>query len=343
MPPKLDINKSGWESAEFPAICESCLGPNPYVRMTKREYGKECKICTRPFTVFSWHPGKESRYKKTEICLTCSRIKNCCQNCLLDLQFGLPIQVRDAALKLVNQGPQSDINREYYAQNNEGKWKDGNTPCEFGKVDSAARELLKKLARSEPYYKKQIHMAKNPELSNISNHSTDSSAPVFGRSISHITSNQLVPPQDKKITSLFIIGIEDDLPEHAIRVYFEKYGPIKSLVCSHRSRCAFVNFTTRVAAETAAKACRNGDILINGCPLKVQWGRPRPLGGYNQEQQNAKMSRFVMSQSQFATQNPGEESHATSEIKKPEDTVLELPPGQDGDIAYQSMHPYYQT
>ncbi|KAG4306503.1 hypothetical protein PORY_000491 [Pneumocystis oryctolagi] len=336
MPPKLDINKSGWESSEFPAVCESCLGPNPYVRMTKKEYGKECKICTRPFTVFSWIPGKESRYKKTEICLTCSRIKNCCQNCLLDLQFGLPIQVRDAALKLVNQGPQSDINREYYAQNNEGKWKGGNTPCEFGKVDSAARELLKKLARSEPYYKKQdLHIVENAELAASSgNASARLSVANPSERLSVAANNPMAPPQDKKIA-------KDDLPEHAIRVYFEPYGTIKSLVCSHRSRCAFVNFTTRAAAEAAARACGNGDIVIRECPLKVQWGRPRPLGGYNQEQQNAKMARFIMSQPRFIVPGSSKERSALSSVQDPENTVLELPPGQDNTI-YQSMHPQYE-
>lgn len=210
-------------------------------------------------------------------------------------------------------------------------------------MDSAARELLKKLARSEPYYKKQFHMTKISEPSDISDDSKDPSASALGGNITIITSNQLVPPQDKKITSLFIMGIEDDLPEHAIRAYFEKFGPIKSLVCSHRARCAFVNFSNRTAAETAARACRNGDILINGCPLKVQWGKPRPLGGYNQEQQNAKMSRFVINQSQLATQSSGKERGVISEMKKPEDTVLELPPGQDGNITYQSMHPHYQA
>ncbi|CCJ30563.1 unnamed protein product, partial [Pneumocystis jirovecii] len=146
----------------------------------------------------------------------------------------------------------------------------------------------------------------------------------------------MAPPQDKKITSLFIMGIEDDLPEHAIRVHFEPYGTIKSLVCSHRSRCAFVNFATRTSAEAAAKACGNGDIVIRQCPLKVQWGRPRPLGGYNQEQQNAKMARFVMSQPRFVTPGSVKEKNAASTVQDPENTVLELPPGQKDNTVYQS-------
>lgn len=30
--------------AETPILCESCLGPNPFITMTKQSYGKECKV-----------------------------------------------------------------------------------------------------------------------------------------------------------------------------------------------------------------------------------------------------------------------------------------------------------
>ena len=54
----------------------------------KEKYGKECKICARPFTVFKWCPGARMRFKKTEVCQTCSKMKNVCQTCLLDLEYG---------------------------------------------------------------------------------------------------------------------------------------------------------------------------------------------------------------------------------------------------------------
>lgn len=54
----------------------------------KDRHGAECKICQRPFTNFRWMPGKGMRYKKTEVCQTCAKMKNVCQTCLLDLEFG---------------------------------------------------------------------------------------------------------------------------------------------------------------------------------------------------------------------------------------------------------------
>lgn len=46
MPPQIkqDLNRSGWESTDFPSVCENCLPDNPYVQMLKEDYGAECKI-----------------------------------------------------------------------------------------------------------------------------------------------------------------------------------------------------------------------------------------------------------------------------------------------------------
>jgi pre-mRNA-splicing factor RBM22/SLT11 len=88
---------------------------------SKQEFARSCGTCARPFTVFRWNPGNGMRYKTTVICQTCAKVKNVCQTCLLDLEYGLPTQVRDTALGLKADAPNSDINREYYAQNMETK------------------------------------------------------------------------------------------------------------------------------------------------------------------------------------------------------------------------------
>ena len=46
MPPQIkqDLNRSGWETTDFPSVCESCLPENPYVQMLKEDHGAECKV-----------------------------------------------------------------------------------------------------------------------------------------------------------------------------------------------------------------------------------------------------------------------------------------------------------
>lgn len=124
--------------------------------MMKEKYGKECKICNRPFTVFRWCPGAGMRYKKTEICQTCSKLKNVCQTCLLDLEYGLPVQVRDAALKIKDELPRSAVNKEYFNQQVEKQLADTDGTVAYGQLGkvTAKNEMLDKLARKTPFYKR---------------------------------------------------------------------------------------------------------------------------------------------------------------------------------------------
>ncbi|KAI0886391.1 uncharacterized protein GGS22DRAFT_160723 [Annulohypoxylon maeteangense] len=329
MPPQIkqDLNRSGWESTDFPSVCENCLPPNPYVKMLKEDYGAECKICTRPYTVFSWSADRaHGRKKRTNVCLTCARMKNCCQCCMLDLQFGLPIQLRDAALKMVAPGPQSEVNREYFAQNNEKALEEGRGTEEYEKTDEKARELLRKLANSKPYFRKGRAIEDGSATESKPSGSSTGGDPVVGAGIGgpgpirtrdsraaaaagarpgarqgrggrpFPSASQLppgpkdwMPPPDKSIMSLFVTGVEDDLPEYKLRDFFKEHGKIKSLICSHMSHCAFINYETREAAEKASAACQ-GRAVIAGCPLRVRWSMPKAIGTMNKEER-ATMAR----------------------------------------------------
>ncbi|KAJ1512377.1 hypothetical protein HMI54_005191 [Coelomomyces lativittatus] len=145
------------EFLEFPVICQPCLGDNPYMRMTTQQNGQECKICTRPFTTHRWLPGVGMRYRRTEICMSCAKIKNVCQTCLLDLEYGLTTQVRDTMMGQQSQTPQGDINRRWHLRAAEEEMeRTGKPTVDYSRIDSIAKETLKKLARSssEPYSKR---------------------------------------------------------------------------------------------------------------------------------------------------------------------------------------------
>jgi len=369
----------------MPSVCERCLPDNPYVQMLKEDYGAECKLCTRPFTIFRWKADRTSRQKRTGICLTCARLKNCCQCCMLDLSFGLPITIRDAALKMVAPGPQSEVNREYFAQNNEREIEEGRGLEGYDKTDEKARDLLKRLASSEPYYKKQRRLeaegteggqklleggessegghtpgprrtadTKRSQYGNAQGSGNSTSAARGGRSGARPgrafpsaaalppQPKDILPPTDKNITSIFVTGVEDDMPEHAIRSHFAQYGALRSVVCSHRAHCAFLNYMDRAGAEAAAAGCQ-GRAVINGVPLRVQWGRPKPLDNMDREQriENARAGRRTEQAVKAVTGTSGRRANAGLEAsaQSPEAEALAVvapPPGQ-GDIEYASL------
>ncbi|RAL11817.1 Pre-mRNA-splicing factor ECM2 [Aspergillus homomorphus CBS 101889] len=386
MPPaqiKQDLNRSGWETTDFPSVCESCLPDNPYVQMLKEDHGAECKLCTRPFTIFRWKADRTARTKRTTICLTCARLKNCCQCCMLDLSFGLPIVVRDAALKMVAPGPESTINREYYAQGHEKEIEEGRGAVEeYEKTDEKARELLRRLANSEPYYRKQRRIETSEDGEGGAAAASSGAAPVVhsrygngpgpirtsesrrgtplpgrggrgglrgggrgGRSFPSAaqvppSAEDIHPPADPNITSLFVTGVEDDLPEHELRTFFTQFGSLRSLICSHRAHSAFVNFATREGAEAAAKHCQ-GKAVLQGCPLRVRWGKPKPLDNMDREERlkNAREGRQAVGArsadgGRRAITAAGDDA---SKEQRPRNYAVAPPPGA-GDIQYSSLN-----
>ncbi|KAH7340216.1 pre-mRNA-splicing factor SLT11 [Rhizoctonia solani] len=303
--PKADINKAGWEQSDFPILCETCLGDNAFVRMSKQEYGRECGTCARPFTVFRWKAGAGGRFKSTVVCQTCAKIKNVCQTCLLDLEYGLPVQVRDTALGRKNEAPSSEVNREYYAQNMDGKLEANQSLLDSSRASSAAKDMLKSLARTDPYYKRnranlcsffakgecnrgnecpyRHEMPNQNELShqNIKDRFYGRNDPVAKKILSvHAVKQGLEPPQDQSVTSLFISSLPADATEASVRTALLNSIPsipptaVKSVVHVEKSRCAFINFKERKDAERAAEAWAGG-VEVDGTKVNVKWGRSR--------------------------------------------------------------------
>ncbi|KAJ6812256.1 zinc finger CCCH domain-containing protein 49-like [Iris pallida] len=295
-----DAQADGWERSDFPIICESCLGDNPYVRMTRADYDKECKICTRPFTVFRWRPGRDARFKKTELCQTCSKIKNVCQVCLLDLEYGLPVQVRDTALAINSNDsiPKSDVNREYFAEEHDRRARAGiDYESSYGKA--RPNDTILKLQRTTPYYKRnrahvcsfyvrgectrgaecpyRHEMPITGELSqqNIKDRYYGVNDPVALKLLNKAGEMPtLDPPDDESIKTLYVGGLDARITEQDLRDHFYAQGEIESIRMVLQRACAFVTYTTREAAEKAAEELSN-KLVIKGLRLKLMWGKPQ--------------------------------------------------------------------
>lgn len=155
---KRDINLQKGSDDDRWQICETCLGPNPFVRMMKMPMSRECKISTRPYTAFRFKPGQQARYKETIICYEVAVAKNVCQVCLFDMQFQLPTAVIDKYMRDKGEQqavPESDVGRDYFwnnqiaAQENGGA---GPTGMKMAGYDPSG--TLLKLARQNPYYER---------------------------------------------------------------------------------------------------------------------------------------------------------------------------------------------
>jgi len=241
------------------------------------------------------------RFKKTEVCQTCAKLKNVCQTCLLDLEYGLPIQVRDSALKVKDNLPRNEVNKEYYVQNLESQvvGADGSEALgEVGKAQ-APSDLLMKLARTTPYYKRnRPHICsfwvkgeckRGEECPYRHEKPTDPDDPLSDQNIRdrYYGTNDpvadkllrrasampvLAPPEDKSITTLYIGNLGEFMTEKDIRDYFYQFGEIRSITLVQKQQCGFVQFTSRSAAEVAAEKSFNKLILL-GRRLTVRWGK----------------------------------------------------------------------
>eukprot|EP01025_Chloroclados_australasicus_P016055 TRINITY_DN1785_c0_g3_i4.p1 TRINITY_DN1785_c0_g3~~TRINITY_DN1785_c0_g3_i4.p1 ORF type:complete len:510 (-),score=69.51 TRINITY_DN1785_c0_g3_i4:259-1734(-) len=318
-----DPDADGWERSDFPIVCETCLGPNPYVRMQKFPYGGECHISGRPYTVFRWKPGKDARYKKTIICQEVAKAKNVCQVCLLDLDYNLPVQVRDVAAGVENDDiPKSKVGQEYQLTEKEQKGeleKDYNT--------KGANDMILKLARTEPYYTRNMaHVcsfwirgeckrgAECPyrhelpiegELSkqNIRDRYYGVNDPVAEKMLSRVgTMPALSPPEDQTVTTLYVGGVSEVISENDIKDVFYVYGEISSVKVVHSRGCAFITFKERSDAEAAAEAKHN-KLIIKGVRCKLSWGQPQQKKPEEGAEETPTMLPPQVQQQQQAQQN----------------------------------------
>ena len=255
--------------------------------------------------MFRWRPGNDARYKKTIVCQEVAKAKNVCQVCLLDLDYNLPVQVRDKALGTLDEGlPESLVGKEYALEQ----------MAASGELDDRSKfstagpnELLNKLSRaSQPHYKRnqakicsffqrgeckrgaecpyRHELATDGPLSqqNIKDRYYGTNDPVAAKMLAKASAmQQLTPPDDRSIMTLFVGGVVPSISEEDLKDSFYPYGEIKAIRKLESRSCAFVTYMTRDAAEKAAAALAH-QLIVKGTRLKVMWGKPQaPRGGAN--------------------------------------------------------------
>ncbi|RWS25734.1 pre-mRNA-splicing factor-like protein, partial [Leptotrombidium deliense] len=168
-----------------------------------------------------------------------------------------------------------------------------------------ASDILAKLARSSPYYKRnRAHICSfwvkgecrrgeecpyrhekptDPDdpLSdqNIKDRYFGSNDPVAEKMLKRVADMpRPIPPEDKSITTVYVGNIGDSITEKDLRDYFYQFGEIRSVTIVQKQNCAFITYTTRQGAETAVSKSFQ-KLVINGQKLVIRWGKSQAKRG----------------------------------------------------------------
>ena len=99
------------DRADFPIICARCMGGGEHIKMMREVAGAACKRCDRPFSVYKWRAITPTGtvVRRTLVCQTCAKLAHVCQVCMLDLDFGLRAEDRDAGLAAAGASGTDDV------------------------------------------------------------------------------------------------------------------------------------------------------------------------------------------------------------------------------------------
>ncbi|SCU83565.1 LAFA_0D04346g1_1 [Lachancea sp. 'fantastica'] len=234
------------------SICQDCLGDQ--TRLTRAQNGAECKICTLPFTVY--HFKANSKVNRTLICHNCSKQRNVCQCCMLDLQWHIPIELRDRILSSV-QGTQvatpeaqNEMMKRFIALKNGDKYKVGGASVTSDALASA--EAVERI-------RKTVDEAQELGDKRKSTKSRSSSSPSSDRDvdISHLIKKLPLKGSLEPATSFFIYNLDPSIPEWAIvETVSELVGTTTwqdpnstSIAINHMARCGGLRFKSMDLGE----------------------------------------------------------------------------------------------
>lgn len=279
-----------------PYICAPCLGDKDHVRLKRQPNGEECRFCTRPFVTFRWSSdSRVGKMRKTVICDTCARARKCCQACSADIDYHIPLELRDAALKLA--GLENPWSVENTSRNKEVRAIAGdklekrvkNTRECSKQKEEKTRAILSKLAE------KLLSKPASAQTASVSSSKTAGSSKDVASAISNLPfGGSLAFPKDLALGSFFVFGFSSSMPQYKLQEYFAAHGAVQSMQIIHRARCGYVSYRDRAAAEVCANFVAlnglnsnlktAGLALIDNQPVRISWGAPQKLGNNIEEQ-----------------------------------------------------------
>lgn len=306
-----------------PSVCEQCLGDSKNIRMTKIPSAAECKICTFPFTLYHFRSSTNSaNLTKTLICLRCSKQRNICQCCMLDLTWHIPVKVRDEIISIINsntsgtivtQEAKNDMMKRFLALR-DVKLGGAQITSDPAKLE----ELMNKLKADLQDGINPIISAKKDGLTPYSEESRGNSK-YFSVNISHILKKFPIKESFSENTeniqnkSFFIYNIDPSLPEWKISnkisniVSDEKWkeDTSNSIVINHKAKCGgirfkdekhVIKFINKLSKDklivTASKGLKRGILQIDHYQLFViPWDSGFSTGSFgNSIGENVKLS-----------------------------------------------------
>ena len=128
--------------------------------MTKERYGSDCKVCLKPYCTYRWWPSADSRVRQTVLCYTCAKAKNLCQGCILDVDYSIPVSIRNSILNVKNETPKQHANREFLLASTARSVLNQSSFAELGNFDD---ETIQKMNNAGTQYH-QISSKNNQRL-----------------------------------------------------------------------------------------------------------------------------------------------------------------------------------
>lgn len=228
---------------------------------------------------------------------------------MLDLQYGLPVQIRDSVLGVQETVPKNEPNREFFLASNASRLARGDTSLldydRAARDDPAAQSILQKLAPKERKYERNLaapcsFYAKGkctrgetcpyrhalvaeryPSLQSYRDRYYGENDPAAERILeSHpdiqLPEKKVKPREDKSIKCLYVQGLREGLDEELIKEFFDDFAPVLAVDLVSNATSALVHFASRSDVERAA-AETVGNVDIRGVTVRVSWATPQIL------------------------------------------------------------------